>query len=99
MSKEPVTLPTSLFIFKNLHATGFWMTEWNKRHAKPERQAMLDSILDLMRQGKFVEPHAEISKLDMDGGMSDTELEGVMRNAIEKATSGFAKGKQILMFE
>lgn len=26
MSMKPVTLPTSLFIFKDLHARGFWLS-------------------------------------------------------------------------
>lgn len=33
MSREPVTIPTSALIFKNLKIKGFWMTRWSKENA------------------------------------------------------------------
>lgn len=34
---EPVTLPTSLFIFRNLTARGFWLTEWTRRASEEQK--------------------------------------------------------------
>lgn len=53
MSREPVVLPTSLFIFNNLKACGFWLTEWYKDAPNETRQQMLRDIFDLHRSGKF----------------------------------------------
>ncbi len=57
MSRRPVTLPTTLFIFKNLTATGFWMTEWYKRlKVQGNEQARMDMLKDLFalhRNGKL----------------------------------------------
>ncbi|CAG9817870.1 unnamed protein product [Phaedon cochleariae] len=33
MSREPVTVPTSALIFKDLQICGFWMTRWTKENA------------------------------------------------------------------
>jgi len=34
---EPVALPTSLFIFRNLTARGFWLTEWTRRASEEQK--------------------------------------------------------------
>jgi NADPH:quinone reductase-like Zn-dependent oxidoreductase len=34
---EPVTLPTSLFIFRGLVARGFWLTEWTRAASAAQR--------------------------------------------------------------
>ncbi|KAI9144711.1 hypothetical protein BKA69DRAFT_1020642, partial [Paraphysoderma sedebokerense] len=60
MSREPVTLPTSLFIFKNLAAKGFWMTRWSSQASLSERQSMFEDIVHLIRQKKFREPWSEV---------------------------------------
>ncbi|KAI8829922.1 hypothetical protein BC829DRAFT_366665, partial [Chytridium lagenaria] len=54
--KEPVALPTSLLIFKDVCAEGFWMTRWYAQCSDAERQAMTEEMLDLARKGLFAEP-------------------------------------------
>lgn len=54
MSKQPVTIPTSTLIFKDLKSRGFWMSEWIKTHSKEEREAMLSELADLAKSGKLV---------------------------------------------
>ncbi|KAJ9584395.1 hypothetical protein L9F63_021264 [Diploptera punctata] len=45
MSRQPVTIPTSAFIFKDINAHGFWITQWNKDHDRsPEQEEMLQDI-------------------------------------------------------
>ncbi|KAJ1955064.1 mitochondrial 2-enoyl thioester reductase [Linderina pennispora] len=54
MSRQPVTLPTSLLLFKDIRAYGFWMNRWyetNKGSSK--RQEMWADILQLAREGRF----------------------------------------------
>jgi trans-2-enoyl-CoA reductase len=60
MSRQPVTLPTSLFIFKDIVARGFWLTAWNKTASPEAKQKMLSELLQLVQSGKlkvFVERH------------------------------------------
>ena len=44
MSKQPLSLPTSAFIFKNLKCHGFWQSRWNKVHSRQEREALYGDI-------------------------------------------------------
>jgi len=53
MSKKPVQIPTSLFIFKNIQLKGFWLTQWLKDHSAAEREAMINHFSDLIAQEKF----------------------------------------------
>jgi trans-2-enoyl-CoA reductase len=65
MSREPITIPTSLFIFKRLEAKGFWLSKWLKerdeeanRLGKPlvHRQEMYSELFSLARKGFLKEP-------------------------------------------
>jgi len=53
MSRKPVTVPTSQFLFKNITLKGFWLTRWIEQHSKEERKKMLDNLFDLIREGKM----------------------------------------------
>ncbi|KAJ3379348.1 hypothetical protein HDU84_006727 [Entophlyctis sp. JEL0112] len=69
MSKEPVTVPTSAFIFKGVHLQGFWMTRWNELAASDaekivERNSMIDDLCSLVSEGKLKEPHLEMVQID-----------------------------------
>ncbi|KAI9013035.1 hypothetical protein BC832DRAFT_589997 [Gaertneriomyces semiglobifer] len=88
MSKEPLKLPTSLFIFKNFTATGFWMTEWYEQHSKESRQEMLDSLFDLARKGMLREPHYEAIGFQTEDGIG----------AVSQALEGFG-GKKVFFMD
>lgn len=47
MSKKPLSLPTSLFIFKNLCTQGFWQSRWYKQHSRQEREQLMQTLADL----------------------------------------------------
>ncbi|TPX67739.1 hypothetical protein SpCBS45565_g03641 [Spizellomyces sp. 'palustris'] len=94
MSKEPLILPTSLFIFKNLTSQGFWMTRWYETHSKAERAAMLDELFQLAQAGKLREPWHDKTSLRDAPNMQDAALA-----SIHKATSGFSGGKQIFVMD
>lgn len=57
MSRQPVTLPTSLLLFKDIRARGFWMNQWYQR---PENQQlkteMWRDILRMAERGQLVVP-------------------------------------------
>ncbi|KAF9344377.1 mitochondrial 2-enoyl thioester reductase [Mortierella sp. AD094] len=96
MSRQPLTLPASLQIFKNVHASGFWLTAWNDEHSPAERQDMIDNVFDVMKKGQFSE--IKCSRNQWSVTTSDTStLEGRLLDAIKKATSG--QGKQVFVME
>ena len=47
MSKEPLSIPTSYFIFKNLAAHGFWQSRWYNQHSRQEREGLMKKLTDL----------------------------------------------------
>eukprot|EP01132_Coremiostelium_polycephalum_P002483 gene2483-3072_t len=49
MSREPVTIPTSLLIFRNIQVRGFWLNEWVKSHTQQEKTAVFEYIYNLIR--------------------------------------------------
>ncbi|KAJ2449810.1 mitochondrial 2-enoyl thioester reductase [Coemansia sp. RSA 2336] len=59
MSRQPVTMPTSLLLFKDISACGFWMNRWYNRsfassQLENEKHQMWREILGLIQQKKFV---------------------------------------------
>lgn len=52
MSKQPLSLPTSAFIFKNLTAHGFWQSRWYTDRPVKEREDLMESLTQLIRGGK-----------------------------------------------
>ncbi|KAL7746518.1 mitochondrial 2-enoyl thioester reductase [Sorochytrium milnesiophthora] len=97
MSREPVTIPTSLFIFKNIRCQGFWMAEWNQRHMRAEREAMLAEIVALAQQGLFRPPAATMIELALD--RDDQALTEQVLAAVQAAGSSFSGRKQVLTFK
>eukprot|EP00252_Welwitschia_mirabilis_P009742 TRINITY_DN2257_c0_g1_i1.p1 TRINITY_DN2257_c0_g1~~TRINITY_DN2257_c0_g1_i1.p1 ORF type:complete len:375 (-),score=80.06 TRINITY_DN2257_c0_g1_i1:115-1239(-) len=51
MSKKPITVPTSSFIFKDIQLTGFWMQKWTASHSSKEFETMTDYLLKLVKDG------------------------------------------------
>ncbi|XP_017770401.1 PREDICTED: probable trans-2-enoyl-CoA reductase, mitochondrial [Nicrophorus vespilloides] len=57
MSREPVTVPTSALIFKDIKVRGFWMTEWTKRNVdSPQRKEMFEELIKYMCEKKLHGP-------------------------------------------
>jgi mitochondrial enoyl-[acyl-carrier protein] reductase / trans-2-enoyl-CoA reductase len=55
MSREPVTIPTSLFIFKNLKLNGFWLNKWFLDRPVQARIDIYQHLFDLVRKQKYKE--------------------------------------------
>lgn len=64
MSKKPVIIPTSAFIFKNISCHGFWMTAWNKRADAGQKDLMLDDITRMVCEKKLKPPVHKMVKFD-----------------------------------
>lgn len=82
MSKQPVTLPTSLHIFKGLTSKGFWITENNKRNPE-EKVENIKDFIKLYSEGKVISPKDEITSMEWDvNGTSDEKLLELIKEAI-----------------
>ncbi|XP_030546117.1 enoyl-[acyl-carrier-protein] reductase, mitochondrial isoform X2 [Rhodamnia argentea] len=53
MSKKPITVSTSSFIFKDLALRGFWLHKWMSSNDVGESRRMIDHLLGLVRGGKL----------------------------------------------
>ncbi|XP_031111354.1 enoyl-[acyl-carrier-protein] reductase, mitochondrial [Ipomoea triloba] len=53
MSKKPVTVSTSSFIFKDLSLRGFWLQKWLSSDKAEQCHGMIDYLLGLARDGKL----------------------------------------------
>lgn len=83
MSKQPVTLPTSLHIFKGLTSKGFWITENNKKNPQ-EKVENIKDFIQLYRDGKIISPKEEINTVDWDvHSTNDEQLLEMIKNAID----------------
>eukprot|EP00879_Flechtneria_rotunda_P013891 GHRR01014507.1.p1 GENE.GHRR01014507.1~~GHRR01014507.1.p1 ORF type:complete len:309 (+),score=91.20 GHRR01014507.1:1264-2190(+) len=57
MSKQPVSLPTSLLIFKDITFKGFWRSGgWFKRASREEQTAILDRCVAHIKAGHMAPP-------------------------------------------
>ena len=64
VSRQPVTIPTSAFVFNNVGCFGFWMAAWNRKACDSHKDAMLKEIIELMAEKKLVAPAHKIVKFD-----------------------------------
>lgn len=65
MSREPVTVPTSALIFKDIKVRGFWMTRWSKEKSDSvERIEMFEELISMMTNNDLRGPVYEMIKFD-----------------------------------
>ncbi|XP_010520323.1 PREDICTED: probable trans-2-enoyl-CoA reductase, mitochondrial [Tarenaya hassleriana] len=53
MSKKPITVSTTSFIFKDLSLRGFWLQKWMSMGKAKECREMIDYLLELARDRKL----------------------------------------------
>jgi len=97
MSKQPLTLPTSLFIFKNLKSVGFWQSRWYTKKSREEREELMKVLVELMSSGKLKEPEHEIVTLG--AHESDEEVSIRVREIVAKMAKGQYGRKVLLKLE
>ncbi|CAL1714848.1 unnamed protein product [Somion occarium] len=93
MSKQPLILPTSLFIFRDLRCRGFWQSKWYEEHSIQQREELMKTLAEL----KLREPEYEI--LNLKGTASDEEVAQQVRSVIAKIQEGRYGRKVLLRFE
>ncbi|KAK5000611.1 hypothetical protein LTR28_013031, partial [Elasticomyces elasticus] len=91
MSKQPVTLPAGILIFKNISFDGFWVSKWSERHPE-EKQKTVEHVLDLTRQGKFKD--TPVQEVPWSWNTKEEELVRAVQGTLE----GFRSGKGVFVF-
>ncbi|BGP16139.1 hypothetical protein JCM10213v2_004134 [Rhodosporidiobolus nylandii] len=90
MAKTALAIPPSLFIFKKLTSTGFWLSNWVQTHPE-ERQTMMHKLAALTSQGKLKEPETKVVELDG----TDDEVREQLSAVMKKIEEG--RGKKVLL--
>uniref|UniRef100_UPI0025AE7395 enoyl-[acyl-carrier-protein] reductase, mitochondrial n=1 Tax=Doryrhamphus excisus TaxID=161450 RepID=UPI0025AE7395 len=87
MSKQPVTVPVSALIFKDVKICGFWVTQWKREHSHDSTafRSMLDQLCSLIRQKKLSAP-----------ACTEVRLHDY-RKALDDAMQPFTSAKQVLI--
>ncbi|TIC50692.1 NAD(P)-binding protein [Wallemia mellicola] len=85
MSKQPLTIPPGLHIFKNLQSVGFWMSRWYKDHTMNEKKTLISEIVKLIENGNLREPSHQIVKLEK--GQTDEEATKALHDALASTQS------------
>ena len=64
MSKQPVTVPTAEFIFRDLTCRGFWMSQWKAENVKGSEFAkMLHELIECFRRQELKAPQCQTYSL------------------------------------
>lgn len=87
MAKQPVTVPVSSLIFKDVKVRGFWVTQWKRDHKHKEEalRNMLDELCTLIRTGKLSPPACN------EVGIED------FHKALENSMKPYISHKQVLV--
>ena len=91
MSKQPLTIPASMLIFKDIHFHGFWVSRWAEKHPE-EKQKTVADVLDMTRKGEFKDTPVDEIKWEWD--TKGEELIGKVKDTLE----GYRDGKGIFVF-
>lgn len=97
MSKQPLALPTSLFIFKDLTCKGFWQSHWYKTHTRKEREALMQELVGLMVNRQLRGPENEI--VTFRANQDDETATRDLKETILKLQSGQYGKKALIKFE
>jgi NADPH:quinone reductase-like Zn-dependent oxidoreductase len=97
MAKQPLSLPVSLFIFKNLTCQGFWQSHWYKQKTFAKRVELMQNLVNLMKEQKLHAADHEILKITAQE--TDSQATGKIRNVIQAMAEGRYSKKVLLKIE
>ena len=63
MSRQPLTIPISALIFKDIKLVGFWISRWNKTHNPESRGDMIRFLAERFAKGTLKPPESELIPL------------------------------------
>ncbi|KAK6543260.1 mitochondrial 2-enoyl thioester reductase [Orbilia ellipsospora] len=92
MAKQPLSLPASLLIFKDIHCHGFWISAWSKGN-EAAKSRMIGQILEWIRNGQFHPLPCEITTWS-----DETELRTLLA-AVKNGISEFSGKKSVFLMQ
>ncbi|TGZ82061.1 NAD(P)-binding protein [Ascodesmis nigricans] len=92
MARQPVIVPASQYIFKDLHTHGFWVSRWSDQNPEGKRE-MLEDIFNMMLKGEFKEVPVEKNI------WTPETKEKELKEAVDRSVKGFGGKKQVFVFE
>lgn len=91
MSKQPLTIPASMLIFKNIHFHGFWVSRWAAQNPEEKKKTVAD-VLDLTRTGQFKD--TPVDEIKWEWETKGEELIAKVKDTLE----GYREGKGVFVF-
>jgi trans-2-enoyl-CoA reductase len=91
MSKQPLTIPASMLIFKDIHFHGFWVSRWSAQNPDEKKNAVAD-VLQLTREGHFRDTPFDQIKWEWE--TKGEELVAKVKDTLE----GYREGKGVFVF-
>ncbi|PYH96182.1 mitochondrial enoyl reductase [Aspergillus ellipticus CBS 707.79] len=92
MSKQPVSLPSGLLIFKNLVFDGFWVSKWGDKNPQLKENTIND-VLQLTRAGRFKD--IPVEEINWNWDTEGSEL----ASSVQQTLTGYRSGKGLLRYE
>jgi trans-2-enoyl-CoA reductase len=92
MSKQPLTIPASMLIFKDIHFHGFWVSRWAEQNPQDKKSAVAE-VLDMTRKNEFRDQPVDEIKWEW-----ETKGEELI-NKVKDTLEGYREGKGIFVFE
>ncbi|KAK2463717.1 hypothetical protein APHAL10511_004468 [Amanita phalloides] len=94
MSKQPLRLPTSLFIFKNLKAHGFWQSRWYEERSQFEHEDLIQKLVQLITNDMLAPPAHDIVTISSHESLEEAGKR--IRFIFSQLSAGF-HGKKVLL--
>jgi trans-2-enoyl-CoA reductase len=83
MSKQPVTIPTSQLIFRDLRLRGYWHSRWMVENSLSARQQLVDELADAVVRRKILcPPVKEFSFSQVDAALTYDRYEHAIRRKV-----------------
>ncbi|KAF1842514.1 trans-2-enoyl-CoA reductase-like protein [Cucurbitaria berberidis CBS 394.84] len=91
MSKQPLTIPASMLIFKDIHFHGFWVSRWAEKNPE-DKQATVADVLEMYRRNEFKD--TPVDEIKWEWETKGEELIAKVKDTLE----GYREGKGVFVF-
>ncbi|PVI07373.1 NAD(P)-binding protein [Periconia macrospinosa] len=91
MSKQPLTIPASMLIFKDVHFHGFWVSKWAEKNPEDKKAAVAE-VLEMTRKGEFKD--MPVDEIKWEWETKGEELISKVKDTLE----GYREGKGVFVF-
>ncbi len=91
MSKQPLAIPASMLIFKDIHFHGFWVSRWAEKNPV-DKTATVADILEMTRRKEFKD--IPVDEIKWEWETKGDELIAKVKDTLE----GYREGKGIFVF-